>query len=761
MFGFVDGRKQTFCYQHLSLLTDQRLSLFAIEAYQFVELPSDYPLYLKKLQQVKYGLGSVAALKDRCDCDLQKVLMYCETASIDERVEKTLQVVYAQAQQCCEMMKKRLNEARRHIRKLTTKKHAELNKEDIALCGITPNGPLFRVGGKENRHYYLEVTETGAQIEPSQAELARLRIITTVERGTDMQVMHISTDVQIDTNCIIQKCAERAVEKRAKGDYMNALKKLLRGRDLLEGQESPLLCFHLGQIRIYFGEWTKAEAALKQGLKIQLEKDASSELAIQLSNSLLELYHQREMLEETMEQGEWIFHTFQSSGYVSELLHTLYFLANACYRIDEEEKGLAFVETWTRRLIAENDCSQYLLLCIQADKLRVKKREMEAAKRYEQALESAEQLPVYSYFTVYARNMLCNCYRTCKKAEEAKHASEKTATVYLAHFPQSPVTFRFFDDVGDDMSSEAELRRYQELMHFYSVKFPQSLGFANFLYNVAFLSENAGLYNSQAKILLSSQFPTTPQYADFLISVGTSFQFKKNRVNASKYLLKAYQVALSFLPNCGRLKECLWMLSWGESINDMKVFYRLVKQQYLTRFPQSRHFPVFLRAFGDFYEARRLYVRAEKRYLQAFRICYESFPRSHIFAKTLKSLDILYTNMGKREAIEPLCQKALTGLTLKDRNYARCFSSLAKLYATQGKATAENCFLCALRTYAIVDKRCNSFEGCLLGLAEWYLEQGKEAASEVCIARHWVKFQSHCTLNLRNLRQRYESDVSE
>jgi len=138
----------------------------------------------------------------------------------------------------------------------------------------------------------LEVTETGALVEPNQAELATLRMVAVVERGTDM---HISkeADTQIRTNSTVHKYVARVVKARTKCEYVKALKKLQRGRDLLQGQESPLLCLHIGQVRAYFGEWTEAE--LKRGLKFQLENYPSSELALQLSNSLLELNHQREM----------------------------------------------------------------------------------------------------------------------------------------------------------------------------------------------------------------------------------------------------------------------------------------------------------------------------------------------------------------------------------------------------------------------------------------------------------------------------------
>ena len=135
---------------------------------------------------------------------------------------------------------------------------------------------------------------------------------------------------------------EGATEVRQTGDYAKALKKLEKGQVLLRNYslDSPLLCLQMSQVRRYFGKWEVAEDVLRQGLKLL----SSPQWALQLRNCLIELYHQRQLYDETAQLGDWTLSTLGHCQHHSELLRALFFLTDAYYQIDEEVKGFALVD---------------------------------------------------------------------------------------------------------------------------------------------------------------------------------------------------------------------------------------------------------------------------------------------------------------------------------------------------------------------------------------------------------------------------------
>ena len=111
---------------------------------------------------------------------------------------------------------------------------------------------------------------------------------------------------------------------------------------------------------------------MRQGLYFQMHTDPTSELALQLSNSLIELYHQRELDDRVIEQGEWTLKTWRDSPHTFELLRVVFFLTDTYYHIHEEGQGFALVEEWTNK-VAVKDLSKYMLLLIKSLRKKHKK----------------------------------------------------------------------------------------------------------------------------------------------------------------------------------------------------------------------------------------------------------------------------------------------------------------------------------------------------------------------------------------------------
>lgn len=148
----------------------------------------------------------------------------------------------------------------------------------------------------------------------------------TIVKRIVRQLPFATTSTEMQT--IVQKYVRMAEKAREKGNYVKARKKLQQAKALLQprGSEDALLSMQMGQVHAYFGEWKAAEAELKQGLKAQLSTNSTSELKLKLSNTLMELYHQQDMLDEAVQQGEWTLDQSEGSEFAFEQLRALYFL---------------------------------------------------------------------------------------------------------------------------------------------------------------------------------------------------------------------------------------------------------------------------------------------------------------------------------------------------------------------------------------------------------------------------------------------------
>ncbi|MBV5280298.1 MAG: hypothetical protein J0651_03325, partial [Actinobacteria bacterium] len=361
---------------------------------------------------------------------------------------------------------------------------------------------------------------------------------------------------------------------------------------------------------------------------------------MQLSNSLVELYHQQEKWDDVWEQADWTLHTFEDTEHLFELQRALYFHTSSCHMADERAKGLAVAEKWIGMLAESRTACQWLLLLNKAEVVLISCKWREAMRLYEQALELAK-CPAYSYLLADAKCNLGIYYSWQLRNASAKAIYAETFQTYITHFPRSRAAFSFFESLEYWIAPTAKKSKYQELEQLYSARFPQSCVYVCCLSKLLHICEyeknwgDAFQLYEEAEAVFSAYYSQTLQYAEFLLTWGEMYREKEK--NKPRYL-QACHIALASLPQCDVLISCLRNVQEDETAEEL---YLKAYQVYMTSFPHARRFPEFLRACGDFYCYKKQYAKAEEKYMQAYHICCERFPQSRIYGEILLSLATL------------------------------------------------------------------------------------------------------------------------
>ena len=132
------------CAEHLFTLTDKGIPTFEVEAYQYLESQDNYLQHLQRKERVETGLRNIALLENRCDVDLREVQRLLKIGKTsEEQREEAFETICAQAQRCCDAMKKRLSETSIRLRELIKEQSCELSAEDTSVCELADVGPLF------------------------------------------------------------------------------------------------------------------------------------------------------------------------------------------------------------------------------------------------------------------------------------------------------------------------------------------------------------------------------------------------------------------------------------------------------------------------------------------------------------------------------------------------------------------------------------------------------------------------------------------
>jgi len=682
VFGFVEGRcKLPVCSEHLSTLYSQELPTFEIAAYEFLETEEDYSLYLQRQVQAARGLKKITALEERCSSDWRVVGRLLENSA--KGMEKAIvQEIRLQSEQCYEAMKLRLSEIRLLLGQITKDKNTQLT----AKYEVVSTGSLF-ILVQEEGHCYLEVTETGAALVPAQAELARLQAVLRVKGEGDSVRNWVAAKTivrqfgdaatQSGAQIVVQGYVRRAMHAREEGNYVKALKKLQKGKVALQQRDldNALLCMHMGQVKAYFGKWTEAEAELKQGLDYQMSTSPASELAAQLSISLVELYHQQEKWEETVKQAEWTLHTCAGTEQVLERLQALYYLMEIWIQISTDERRLKLFEKWLCEQVVSSVSCECVHLCIQAETMRSFEKYEVATRLFKQAL-ALSKFPAYSYFIVTVSKSLGSCYESRSIywpafIQQVSTTYAKVAQTFKTHFPHSNSAFSHFDLYYNHIQNRTGTESlYKELLPFYSAQFPQSLAESRCLSEIARCliedaryeydlpsNPDAQQYYNKADAIFSSNFPRSSEYARNLCLYRVVFKNEATPEEVRDKLVQAYNIAFTHLPHTSTLIESLKEMSQAtDSMGEMgeiEDLYLKAYQVLLTRFPLSHDFPEFLISFGLFYQCLEepQYEKAEEKLLQAY---YTSVEHCHdpAFINNIRN-DIrdLYSQWGRTEKV--------------------------------------------------------------------------------------------------------------
>jgi len=148
MFAFSPANAKTkVCRAHLYSLTDQQISVYAISAFQFMEMPGDSTAYEANLEMYRKGLKNIELLERKCDEDLEVAqnTLQAAKASVLQVVESGFQELQLRLVQRYSDVHRELEHLRSNVERLPLDKYFQLFPEDAALCEVAPSGRLFEV----------------------------------------------------------------------------------------------------------------------------------------------------------------------------------------------------------------------------------------------------------------------------------------------------------------------------------------------------------------------------------------------------------------------------------------------------------------------------------------------------------------------------------------------------------------------------------------------------------------------------------------
>ncbi|MBV5280474.1 MAG: hypothetical protein J0651_04330, partial [Actinobacteria bacterium] len=251
-------------------------------------------MYEKRRNLVQSGQGSLSALEVRLQQDLSVADGCIDDAQVQvlEAVDTSFQEIKREVQQRGETERSKLIETRKNLQKLIADKDFHLSPNDLALCTAVPTGSLVEVEVEDCSRAVIEMLRSHFRVLPLATALA-------------------ASEQEIQAR--LAEALQSNVTARTAGNYEAALVQLQQVEILLQqrGLDSAELCLHLGLTLSHFGRTSEAETTLRRGLDLQLSLNTSSELAIQLNNSLAEVYFTTAQGENATEICE---HTIQVFG---------------------------------------------------------------------------------------------------------------------------------------------------------------------------------------------------------------------------------------------------------------------------------------------------------------------------------------------------------------------------------------------------------------------------------------------------------------
>ena len=435
VFGLgPQAAKSRACREHVYTLLDKRIPVFDIAAFEFISTAEDGPTFLQRREAVQKGLGNVSTLETSCDLELaeaQSQLRELQTSVLAE-VEKTLHNWQAVTQKQHSQVRDRLNQVSANMNRFVLERNFELSTEEAGLCSQTDCAQPFKVEVVDCKGLVEAALRGHFQIHPHYSY--RRGGSTKVKRGTSRLLLVLLFLIHLcffgPQRPTVQEVSAEYVgisrTARETGNYELALMKLTEGKALLAelGMESPALYLQLGQV-------------LERGLGLQLGLDSSSELALQLSNGIAEVYYEAGQWSEAAAASNRTLQVWGDSEYSTELLQALFILTDSQYWLRQFSQAFALVSYWKGKLLTNSPQSLCMLFLVLADKAFIEDLNEMAIVLYKEALELSRGWSQPSYILATAMRDLGYIYNQRSSLDLAEQLYSDASEILAVHYPYS------------------------------------------------------------------------------------------------------------------------------------------------------------------------------------------------------------------------------------------------------------------------------------------------------------------------------------
>lgn len=450
VFGLgPQAAKSRVCREHVYTLLDKRIPVFDIAAFEFISTAEDGPTFLQRREAVQKGLGNVSTLETSCDLELaeaQSQLRELQTSVLAE-VEKTLHNWQAVTQKQHSQVRDRLNQVRANMNRFVLERNFELSTEEADLCSQTDCAQPFKVEVVNCKGLVEAALRGHFHIQPESITPTDEGGSTKVKRGTSRLLLVFLFLIHLcffgPQRPTVQEISAEYVgisrTARETGNYELALMKLTEGKALLAEleMESPALYLQLGQVLTHFANRTEALQVLERGLGLQLDLDSSSELALQLSNGIAEVYYEAGQWSEAAVASNRTLQVWGDSEYSTELLQALFILTDSQYWLWQHSQAYALVGYWKGKLLTNSPQSLCMLFLVLADKAFIENLKEMAMFLYKEALELSRGWSQPSYILATAMRDLGYIYGQRSSLDLAEQLYSDASEILAVHFPYS------------------------------------------------------------------------------------------------------------------------------------------------------------------------------------------------------------------------------------------------------------------------------------------------------------------------------------
>ena len=638
-FGFNRiGSKQYVCRSHVNVLLDKRISVFDIESESFVQSPSDGPEYDRRRGLMERGLGVLSALETRCNVDMEEAEEDLRQAeeSLMQVLRESLKEVKFRLERRQEEIRKVLNQLKINLERCIQDRHFDLSEMDIAMTEATQDVPLFRLILEDcsasiaqaivSSGYLLPLEDspvaavtdrstTSRKLEALARDLGKRGKADAALKAAAYAAVLANTEVsdvfqsaavehrqrstadlafllprqmpEQDLQAFVTACVSSASANRRAGHYEATLPLLESCWTLAQsrGRETPELCLELGLVQSHFASRrVQARAVLQQGLDLQLSIDAQAEMGLQLSNALVETYHQAGQWDETRTECQRLLECWRASPHALQLLRAYFFLADSRWYIEKVEKGAGEMEAWAGSLLTEGTLTQWLGQFVKADQAR---------KGDNLEFTISQELDPDSYIAACATRWLALSYKVHRRLDLAETSYRSACDLYQFHYAE---TLDFAICRASLGSLYEELQRpdqaeneYKAAIALYSSDHQDTIYYASCLVSLGLLCtaqkkppSQVEDYYQRASQIYSTHFPQALGFATCLGNLGLLyFNELKNVPKAEKHFVAACTVYASRESKSLNYAICLFNLASLYETNGQKKEARDRYQQAL------------------------------------------------------------------------------------------------------------------------------------------------------------------------------------